>query len=403
LYAQIHQADQLYYWYLHDCFKYSVTQAFKQVAQEVAGVEALNYVAAWTYLHTDYQNRAVNRPIWLYEIGIGGIGVMRATHNLLRDEPDRLWTTLAHKMTQCPTAQGEALLRHLLTQSPDWLAHCEDLVKQVTHIGSSDSRQAAIETLLAQVRQRLGVLVRQAQLKTLLRVFIPDYTETLGGDPLVNWKLFREINHEFLPYCVQQFGRDPSFAEAQAVLYRQITKAIKEQQTPPYPELEKLLRVYQAEYGSQAELEVRRAFEAAVERRMLLTCRCTCPSCLDDRSGDIEAPGMSRNLLNRPLLTEWLTQVRANQTLSVEGTEGHEIICQRIRKLLENGCRAIYLRVSGEHRASLCQTISYLTDAGIDTEFGMVYPMITDIQTIYTNDLTATSYPQIEVTIRPIE
>ncbi len=403
IYAEIHQAGQLYHWYLHDSFKYSITQAFKQVAQEVAGVEALNYVAAWTYLHTDYKNRAVNQPIWLYEIGSGGIGVMRATHNLLRNEPDRLWTTLAHKMTHCPTAQGEALLRHLLTQSPDWLAHCEDLVKQVTDIGSSDSRQAAIETLLAQVRRQLGVLVRQAQLKTLLRVFIPDYTETLDGEPLVNWKLFREINHEFLPDCGKQFGRDPSFAEAQAVLYRRVAQAFKEKQTPPYPELEKLLRIYQAEYGSQAELEIRRAFKAAVERRLLLTCRCTCPSCLDDRSGDIEAPGMSRNLLNRPLLTEWLTQVRANQTLSVEGTEGHEIICQRIRKLLENGCRAIYLRVRGDRLDSLCQTISYLTDVGIDTEFGMVWPMITDIQTIYTNELTATSHPQIEVTIRPIE
>lgn len=401
LYTEIHEAGPLYQWYLRDSFQYSVTQALKQVAQEVAGVEALNYVAAWTYLHADFQNRAADR-IWLYEIGIGGIGVMRATHDLLRNNPKRLWATLAHKMTHCPTAQEEALLRHLLAQPPKWLSHCEALVTEVTTADSSAKRQAAIEALLAEVRRQLGVLVRQAQLKTLLRVFIPDYEQESDGKPLVNWKLFREINHEFLPQCAQQFGRDPSFTEVQAVLYRKITKASLGEPTPHDPELVRLLRLYQAEYAS-VETEVRKAFEAAVERRLLLTCRCTCPSCLDDRSGDIEAPGMSRNLLNRPLLTEWLTQVRASQTLSLDGTEHSSSVCNQMRLLLENGCRAIYLRVPSNHLASLCTTISYLTDAGIDTDFGMLYPMVTDIQTIYSNDLVSTQHPLIEVTVRPID
>lgn len=402
LYAEIHEAGPLYQWYLRDSFQYSVTQAFKQVAQEVAGVEALNYVAAWTYLHTDFQNRAANR-IWLYEIGIGGIGVMRATHDLLRNNPERLWATLAHKMTHCPTAAEEALLRHLLAQPPEWLSNCEALVTQVTAADSSTNRQKAIEALLASVRRQLGVLVRQAQLKTLLRVFIPDYTQEVDDKPLVNWKLYREINYKFLPDCTQQLGRDPSFAEAQALLYRKITKEIRAEQAPTYPELVRLLQLYQAEYGSAESSELRRAFEAAVERRMLLTCRCTCPSCLDDRSGDIEAPGMSRNLLNRPLLTEWLMQTRSSQTLFIDGTEHASDVCNQIRLLLEKGCRAIYLRVPGDRLASLCTIISYLTDAGIDTDLGMVYPMVTDIHTIYSNDLTSKQHPLIEVTVRPIE
>ncbi len=252
------------------------------------------------------------------------------------------------------------------------------------------------------MRRQLSVPLRQAQLKSLLRVFIPDYPQEVDGSHLVNWRIFREINHEFLPRCVQQLGRDPTFTEARALLYRTIIKARQAQQPPPYPESARLLQLYEAEDGSSGG-EARKAFEASVERRMLLNCRCNCSSCLDDRSGEIEAPGLSRNLLNRPLLTEWLNQVRTRQTLEVDGTDNAVTVCDRMRLLLENGCQAIYLRVKSDRLASLCATLSYLTDAGIDTDIGMVYPMITDIQTIYPNDLRPTEPPLIEVTIRPIK
>ncbi|WGV24593.1 hypothetical protein [Halotia branconii] len=74
-----------------------------------------------------------------------------------------------------------------------------------------------------------------------------------------------------------------------------------------------------------------------------------------------------------------------------------------MRTLLENGCQTIYLRVRSDNLASLCATISYLTDAGIDTDIGMVYPMITDIQTIYPNNLKPNELPVIQVTVRPIK
>jgi hypothetical protein len=148
--------------------------------------------------------------------------------------------------------------------------------------------------------------------------------------------------------------------------------------------------------------EARKAFESAVERRMLLNCRCSCSSCLDDRSSEIESPGMGRYLLNRPLLTEWLNQVRSSQTLSISEGEEAVSLCDRIRVLLEEGSQVIYLKVKSEALSDLCATISYLTDAGIDTDVGMVYPMITDIQTIYPHQLQVRESPLIQVTIRPI-
>lgn len=401
IYKEINTKRVKYQQHLRDSFQYSITQALKQVAQEVAGVEALNYVAAWTELNADFKDRASDQ-IWLYEIGMGGIGVMRATHDLLRQQPDQFWTILAEKMSLCSTAQEEAFVRHLLSQPEDWLVQCETWVQDITSLRKSGERQQAIDNLLAQVRRQLGVPVRQTQLKSLLRVFIPDYTQTVDGKALINWRIFREINHFFLPECASELSRDPSFTEARAMLYRKIIKARQQQTTPfPFPESERLLRLYEEEYDEGSE--ARKTFESAVERRMLLNCRCSCSSCLDDRSSDIESPGLSRNLLNRPLLTEWLSQIRTRQTLEVADGEDSVSICEQMRLRLEEGYQVIYLRVKSDSLTSLCSTISYLTDAGIDTDLGMVYPMITNIQTIYSNDLKFTKSPIIEVTIRPIQ
>jgi hypothetical protein len=94
--------------------------------------------------------------------------------------------------------------------------------------------------------------------------------------------------------------------------------------------------------------------------------------------------------------------VRTPQTLEVAAGDNAETICQRMQLLLENGNRVIYLRVKSDRLSDLCATISYLTDAGIDTDVGMVYPMITDIQTIYANDLKLKALPIVQITIRPI-
>lgn len=401
IYAEIHADGPLYQQYLRDSFQYSVTVALKQMAQEVAGVEALNYVAAWTELHVDFEGRAADR-IWLYEIGMGGIGVMRATHTMLRDSPDRLWTELAHKMTRCPTAQEEAMLRHLLAQPSEWLEQCEGLVNQVTQAKQASQRQRALDALIAAVRRQIGVPVPPEQVRSLLRVFIADYTQIIDGQPLINWQLFREINHEFLPRCEVQLGREPSFVEARALLYASIIQDAPPDQQPLYLELRRLLRLYKEEYEpAPAEREVRQAFENAVERRLLLTCRGSCPTCLDDRSGEIESPSMARLLLSRSLLAEWLTHVRTGQRLDIGMTDDLAQIVQRLKGIFEQGGRVAYLRVSGENLGALCATISYLTDAGVDTALGLVYPMITDVQTIYLDDLH--QHPLVEVTVRPIE
>lgn len=405
--ADAEPGGRLYRQYLRDTFQYSIAVALRQVAQEVAGVEALNYVAAWTELCADYDDRAADR-IWLYEIGMGGIGVMRATHDLLRRTPDRLWTELAHKMTRCTTAQEEALLRHLLAQPEDWLSLCDTLVAGVLQARSSNERQQGLEGVLASVRRQLGVPVPVDQVKALLRVFIPDYSQPSVGSPLASWRLYQEINNEFLPRCAAILGREPSFTEATALLYQDVVTPPSEGAASQYPELRRLLEFYRDMHrpepgtllnSAQYERDVRQSFENAVERRLLMTCRGSCPACLDDRSGEIEAPGLARLLLSRSLLAEWVAHVRGGQTLRF-GDRGQRDIEKELGAIFEHGGEVVYMRAPGEHLTALCTAISYLTDAGVDTTLGMLYPLIADVQTIYPDE--PDQPPMVELTIRPI-
>lgn len=394
IYADVAAGGPTYQAYLRDTFKYGVAQALKQTAQELAGVESLRYIGAYTKLHVDFGPRATDR-IWLYEIGVGGIGVMRATHATLRNEPDRFWATLAQRMTRCPTAQEESLLRHVLAQPETWLERCDELAEAIRAARGADQRQSAIEALLGEVRRRLGLIVRQDHAKALLRLFIPDYLEQASAASVSNWRLYREINTLFLPACAAQLGREPSFAEARGLLYREIAGA----GAASYPVLSLLLEIYRAEHGPHAAAASREAFEIGVDRRLLSSCRCSCPSCLNDRGGQ-ESPGLGWMLLSRPLLAAWLDAARAGHTLTLEAGGDLGALQGRIRVLLERGAHSLYLRAPAGELDALCPAVSYLTDAGVDTAYGMVYPMITDIATIFPDDPTAT--PMVDLTIRPI-
>ena len=401
IYAGAEPGGAIFQQHLRDTFQYSLAIALRQVAQEIAGVEALNYVSAWAELYVDYAGPADS--IWLYEIGMGGIGVMRATHDALRHTPDRLWAELGQKLTRCPTAQEEALLRLLLTQPEDWLADCDQRVTAITGARGADERQAALDTLAAAIRRQLGVPVAPTATKALLRVFVPEYAQAIDGVPLVNWQLYREINQLFLPRCTAALGREPSIVEARALLAQIV---IGEPQTPLYPELHRLAQAYRVELdagpGNPAlERELKAALENAIERRLLITCRGACPSCLDDRSGEIEAPGLARLLLSRSLLDEWVAHVRGSQTLVV-GTGGALAeVSTHLRAIFERGAQMAYLRAPAAQLGALCAVVSYLTDAGVDTALGMRYPLISNVRTIYPDQ--PTMLPQVELTLRPIE
>ena len=105
-------------------------------------------------------------------------------------------------------------------------------------------------------------------------------------------------------------------------------------------------------------------------------------------------------LLSRPLPDAWLEEIRSRQTLDIAESNVPISLTEQIRNLFEQGSHVIYLRASAGHLDQLCKTISYLTDAGIDTNVGMVYPMITDIATLFPSDLAGP--PMVEIKLRHI-
>lgn len=336
---------------------------------------------------------------------MGGIGVLRATHDALRQSPERIWGELSQKIHYCPTAQEEAFLRLLLAQPKGWLADCDLLVVQITAARDSDARQRALDALLAAVRRQLRVPVAPTATKALLRIFVPEYTQSAAGKPIINWQLYHEINQIFLPYCTSQLGREPSIVEARAMLANVVQAAPVPGQEDAYPELRRLAQAYRNELDTGQDertltREVSAALQNAFERRLLITCRGACPSCLDDRSGEIEAPGLARRILNRNLLAEWATAVRSGQTLNVAGSGQLAEVASALRTIFEQGAQLAYLRAPATQLAALCAVMSYLTDAGVDTTMGMRYPLMSNVRTIYPDELS--DVPQVELTVRPI-
>lgn len=53
----------------------------KHAAQSVAGVDAMEYISAFTQLNMDFGETA-DRPIWIYEMGMGGVGVLRSVQDV---------------------------------------------------------------------------------------------------------------------------------------------------------------------------------------------------------------------------------------------------------------------------------------------------------------------------------
>lgn len=390
IYADMATGGPLFTRYLRDCFWLSLTAAFKGAAQDVAGVEALNYIAAWTELEADYPERS-RGDIWLYEIGEGGIGVMRAAQRTLQEEPDRYWALVDRHATRCETARDEAFLRYLLAQDEDWLVMIATLVERVRDPQGADLRWGHIQSLLAALRARLGTPVRETHVKAALRVFTPEYDLDESEARLANWRLYREINAVFLPKAERLLGRLPAIAEARALLVASVKRAPMR-----YPTCARLLEQYREMAANSGDADAQ--LGRAIERRVLLTCYDGCPACLNDRSGEIESPALAAMLLSRSLMACWVEAVRVDAVVRVDETRAGADVSDAIAAVFNEGWDAVRVRVPSGHLDALTRVISYLNDAGIETRVGLFFPRVTEIVTVYGDDIVGA--PVIEATIR---
>jgi len=380
-YAEIHTGGALYRRYLEDTFVHTLKHALKRTAQALAGVEAMQYVAAYTQLNMDF-GELRDRPIWLYELGMGGVGVLRTVQDVLRDDPARFWRILEATLATCEMEVEDRFLLDLLAQSESTLDALHALVNRIHTSTSSAERQAALGDLRDGLRQQCGLFPGLAQTRLLVKVFSDDYAQQSIG--VRNWRLYRELNAGWIPDLTVRLGRLPTPIEARGLLHYELTHpdgARREAVIQTYPELAGLLGLYQREYNGD---EVRRVFENAVGRRLLLNCRDACPTCLDEGPGcQIDPPGLSALTLSRALANEVFHHLRQERTVACVADAPPTALAQRIESLFQQDpASPVLVTAPADRPDMLAALLSHLTDYGVMDRLERRYPHVTQVRSL---------------------
>jgi hypothetical protein len=377
-YVDICAGGPLYRRYLEDTFVHTLKHALKQTAQTLAGVEAMEYVSAYTQLNVDF-GELRDRPIWLYELGMGGVGVLRTVQDVLRDQPSRFWRTLKTLLLICDTEQEDHLLLDVLAQPEDILDTLHALVGQIHAATTSAARQEALHGLRQGLRRTCGLFPQRTHIRLLVKLFSDDYAQR--GVGLRNWRLYRELNVGWIPALTQRLGRRPTPVEARGFLHYEFTHQDGDRRDGArrtYPELARLLDLYQREYGGS---DVRRVFENGVGRRLLLNCVDACPTCLDEGVGcQIDPPGLSALTLSRVLVNEVLDGLRQGRTLTCTGAESPAALADRIAALFQQDLTSpVFVKAPGDLANALARLLSHLTDYGVVDRLERRYPRVTQV------------------------
>jgi len=380
-YAEIHAQGPLYVRYLEDTFVHTLKHALKQTAQNLAGVEAMQYVSAYTALNMDF-GELRDRHIWLYELGMGGVGVLRGVQETLRDEPARFWRMFEMIVETCETESEDRFLLDLLGQPEDVLGEFHALADQMHSAVSSAERQSALRDLRDGLRQTNGLLPDRGQIRLLLKLFSDDYTGR--SIDLRNWRLYRELNAFWVPALTARLGRLPTLIEARGLLHYELTHhntQRRDEARVAYPELTRLLTLYEDEYSGD---DVRRVFENAVGRRLLLNCRDACPTCLDEGPAcQIDPPGLSALTLSRALVRETLRTVRQARTVTCVADVPVTDLAQQVETIFQQDTASpVVIAAPIGQSETLAALTSHLTDYGITDRLERRYPHVERVQPV---------------------
>jgi hypothetical protein len=201
---------------------------------------------------------------------------------------------------------------------------------------------------------------------------------------LRNWRLHRELNVGWIPDLARRLGRLPTPVEAKGLLHYALTHrdmARREQQQNTYPELTRLLSLYESEYEPD---DARRVFENAVRRRLLLNCRDVCPTCVDEGPAcQIDAPGLSPLTLSRALVKEVLAPVRRMRTVICQANAPINDLAQRVAALFQQDIAGpVILQAPDDSVHHLADLLSHLADYGVVDRLERRYPRVERVQTI---------------------
>ncbi len=377
-YAEIHTGDDLYRHYLEDTFVHTLKHALKRTAQVLAGVEAREYITATTQLNMDF-GELRDRRIWLYELGMGGVGVLHTVQDVLRDNPARFWRLLETTLATCETEQEDRFLLDILGQPEETLHALHTHVSKL-QAASPDTRDEVLRALRETLHQSCGLFTQPTQMRVLIKMFSDDHVQQELG--LCNWRLYWELNIKWVRNLTIRLGRPPTPTEAQGLLHYELTHpddAQRQKARKDYPEATRLLDIYTEKY---AEHDVCQVFENVVGRRLLLNCRDACPVCLDEGAAcQVDSPGLSTLTLSRALVNEVFAALRHKHTVEIrEDIPLAKLAKQVSQHFQQDPAGPVFVSSPADRPDLAAALLSYLTDYGIVEHLERHYPNVTQVK-----------------------
>ena len=334
--------------YQEDLLRHTLKHALKASVKVVAGAVDIGEIAGHTKLVRDYPDTSSAnepQPITIFEVGQQGVGIVRALHEELRGDPSSFLYALTDLVEGCETARDESWLRELLGYSESQLAVLASVCLAATAAEGYAQRQAQLRNVASVLQAVCGHPVPDWAIRATMRAFSSGLTANLRSAKhrIEEWRLLREINLTFLASEEDRLGRPISSREARYSLRKQVEARVER-----FPELAKLRSVLATAadgagpgddedeefdtldgYGSSA---LNRRLEEAIERRLLISCRTACPSCLQDQDCDIDSSPLGRHLVDRHLLVELLEHTRNAEAVELEQGASRDAVITGIRK-----------------------------------------------------------------------
>jgi hypothetical protein len=362
--------------YLDDVFIYTLEHALKQACQQVGGVESLSRIAGWADLQMDFPGAAGR--ITIYELGTGGIGIMRAVQRVFAERPALFWHIVEAQATECETHALEEFGRALLALPEETLVALDRRVRDATLNADPAAAEAIVQEIGAEFRTRYGVALIPAHFRLLTRIFAEPIHLKEGGE-IASWQLYREINIARWDALARELGRAPTLTEARYAIAREIERedavgtpagsslhllyhTLRRMPVPPAANPE--IADADEEADDAPPDTVMRALERQIAQRLLASCADVCAQCLIDPSCTLTDPARQPLLLSRRLLRAFLRDRSDDAAVDLAGmadvTEATAALMQRLER---DG--AARVRYRARHVPLLVTVMANLADATI--------------------------------------
>lgn len=348
--------ERLFLTYREDVLQHTLKHGLKAAVRLLSGASEKREVTGHTRLLIDYPAAVAQntpRPITIFEVGLEGVGMIRALYQDMQRDPESFFHLLAGLIENCETAREEGWLLALLRLPESEIEEIVRYSRAALQASGPDERQASVRVLSEMLRRVAGHPVEEWMIRSVFRTLAREFLFPRAdgtSQRIPEWKIYREINLVFLQSEEQRLRRPLGLREARFRLRRAL-----ERQPDLYPTLREVVRVFQGTGESNELAEERdvgeqeldessdpleeggglqgleRRIENFVERRFLTSCRTACPSCLQDQECEIDRSSLGVALLDRHLLLDLVENWRRDEVLVVDDGASSEKLISDLR------------------------------------------------------------------------